>query len=472
MSDLPEWIQRGEKAQLFPALEESNKERRVTSIFLALLPQIPALAQEVLSTLGHKLGKRATIETYIEVNTKSTKDADRPDGLIVVNTGRTVWTALIETKIGKAKLDLDQIERYLKTAKDSKIDAVITISNKFVTRAHQSPVPASKQLLRSVNLFHWSWTYLATVCEILRHQNSVVDPEQAFLLNEFLRFLSHPSTGIERFSQMPQEWKEVCEIFSSDGTLKKSDPKIEAVIACWGAEERDICLQLSSLVGMHVTNRIERKYASDLSARQKDQAVTLAEDHLLASTIIVPNCASDIQICVDLRGKKTTISMTLKAPGDRKSSKARLNWLLRMLPLVQEKDLYDGKENEPSEEEKRDHKALLSEQDNIYVRAKWIGRAAPTQFKLLDLVQNPELIQAENPDLVPTSFEVLLSKSTNRRFIGRKTFVEDLETGVLCFYKLVASRLKAWQAPPPQPIKAREDADQSGDPVETAQETE
>ncbi len=35
----------------------------------------------------------------------------RPDGLIVVDTGRTEWSALIEAKIGKAELSDGQVSQ-------------------------------------------------------------------------------------------------------------------------------------------------------------------------------------------------------------------------------------------------------------------------------------------------------------------------------------------------------------------------
>ena len=37
-------------------------------------------------------------------------------------------------------------------------------------------------------------------------QGVVSDPEKTFILGELIRFLSHPSAGIEGFTQMPEAW--------------------------------------------------------------------------------------------------------------------------------------------------------------------------------------------------------------------------------------------------------------------------
>ncbi|ATX65017.1 hypothetical protein [Roseinatronobacter bogoriensis] len=190
MSDLPEILKQGERARLFPVLADTSREGRIASIFLALLPTIPSLAEVVLGTVGLRIGKRTQIETYTEIVLNDTSEIkNRPDGLIVVRNGKSTWSALVEAKIGKADLDVDQVTRYIEAAKSNKIDAVITISNQFVARADVSPLTLPKTTLKKAGLFHWSWTWLQTQCDILSHQKRVDDQEQEFLLREFQRLL-------------------------------------------------------------------------------------------------------------------------------------------------------------------------------------------------------------------------------------------------------------------------------------------
>ncbi|WP_373084076.1 hypothetical protein [Sneathiella sp.] len=431
MSDRPDFLTSGDEARLFPVLAETSKEKRVASIFLAVLTQIPALAEEVLKTVGIRVGQRTKIEAFTEVVLSGETDNKcRPDGLIVVNTGRGIWTALVEAKIGKAKLDVTQVQRYLDLAKANKIDAVITISNEFVSRADNSPISVPKNSLRKVDLFHWSWSWLATACEILDYQKIVEDTEQNFLLKQFNHFLAHPATGVERYTQMGARWKDVVQAVSNNETLQKNAPEVEEAVTSWFAEERDLCLHMCSHIGREVSALIERKLVDDPAARIKQGISDLIETQSLSSAIRVPDCASDITVTADFARRTVSASMTLKAPGDKVSTKARVNWVLRML--------------------KDDDNRLL-------LRALWPGRAVTTTKDVASLRSDPTLIQNDNPSSVPRGFEVLIVERLGPRFAGRKTFIEDFERIVPEFYDLVGANLKTWQAPPPKPVKSRDD---------------
>ena len=110
MSDFPDMLKQGERARLFPVLADTSREGRMASIFLALLPTIPSVAEVVLGTTGLRIGKRTQIDTYTEIVLNDSSDIkNRPDGLIVVRNAKTTWTALVEAKIGKADLDADQV---------------------------------------------------------------------------------------------------------------------------------------------------------------------------------------------------------------------------------------------------------------------------------------------------------------------------------------------------------------------------
>lgn len=110
-----------------------------------------------------RLGKTSKIECFTEIvfqNKDKNASKIRPDGLIIVTTGKKQWLALVESKIGKAELQTDQVEAYLDLAKEHKIDAFITLSNQFATILTHSPITVKKNKIRNVGLYHWSWTYL------------------------------------------------------------------------------------------------------------------------------------------------------------------------------------------------------------------------------------------------------------------------------------------------------------------------
>ena len=431
MTERPSFLVSGDEARLFPILAETSKEKRVASIFLAVMTQIPALSEQVMGSVGLRVGKRTRVRAFTEVVLKEkVKDGCRPDGLILIDTGRSQWSALVEAKVGRNGLSPDQVSKYVELAKANGINAVVTISNEFVSRAEHSPVAIPKTLLRKVDLFHWSWSWLSTLCEILQHQEAVTDQEQDYLLKQLNHFLSHPATGVERFTQMSASWKDVTQSVVNQEALKKTSPEVESVAASWIAEERDLCLHMSSFVGHEVSAKIERKQSDDPAARLKAVATELAENQTMSSTMRIPNCASDIGICTDLARRTVTVSMSLKAPTDKKTTKARVNWLLRMLSCDDER---------------------------IIVRAHWPGRGAPTSKEIGALRADPGVIQNDNPEAAPHSFEVSLVENLGKRFSGRRTFIEDVERIVPTFYDLVAFHLKAWQAPPPKPVRHMDD---------------
>jgi hypothetical protein len=61
VNDFPEMLKQGERARLFPVLADTSREGRITSIFLAILPFVPALAEQVFASIGQRIGKRARI---------------------------------------------------------------------------------------------------------------------------------------------------------------------------------------------------------------------------------------------------------------------------------------------------------------------------------------------------------------------------------------------------------------------------
>lgn len=69
---LPDILSGGEEARLFPIVAETSKEKRIASVFLALLPNIPDLASDLLKTSKVRVGSRSKITCYTEVVLKMT----------------------------------------------------------------------------------------------------------------------------------------------------------------------------------------------------------------------------------------------------------------------------------------------------------------------------------------------------------------------------------------------------------------
>lgn len=212
IANLPDFLQSGEPARLIPVGADTSKEQRIVSAVLASFMVVPSLARELFADVGAPIGTRSRISCFTEVvfNDDAGNRRQRPDGLIVVSTGNRTWSALVEAKVGGAALSNDQIEAYLDIARSNKIDAVVTISNQFATLPTHHPVPVSKQKLRSVDLFHFSWLALLSKAIVLAESKSLTDPEQAFVLGEVIRYLRHESSGVASFERMGTSWRDIC----------------------------------------------------------------------------------------------------------------------------------------------------------------------------------------------------------------------------------------------------------------------
>ena len=186
------------RAALFPVVSEKSGEKRAISILLACLEQVPELAATLLEGTGPKIGPKTTVQAWTEVGPQAEPNAVRPDGKLVVITGKgEPWTALLEAKIGTEKLEQDQIEKYLKYAKDEKLQALITISNDFAILPTHHPTYRSQsrrgpKSSKEVSLLHWSWGAVLTKCQLLIDANKVKGHHR-WVLVHLIRFLTKNS---------------------------------------------------------------------------------------------------------------------------------------------------------------------------------------------------------------------------------------------------------------------------------------
>jgi hypothetical protein len=446
MTSLPDFLESGEIARLIPVIADSRREQRVASVFLATLSAVPDFAESLLSSVGVRLGKRSVIDTFTEVVIGGHKESkDRPDGLIVASTGKKSWKALLEAKIGSSSLDDDQVQRYLQLARNSGIDAVITLSNQFVARPIHSPVNAPKTLTRRVDLFHWSWKMILTEAILLQTRDAIRDPDQAFILREFVRFLSHSSVGVSGFDRMPTQWREAVTLVKSGGGIAKTSPEAEAVVSAWHQEIRDLALRMSQHLAADVDVKLPRVHANDADQRLKDDCAKLAAQNKLQVDYEIPNAASLLSLTADLMSQTIRVGMEVDAPQDKQRGPARVNWLLRQF------------KSEPD--------------DPLFVRIVWPSRAQDVVCRLSELRIDPKAIVGDAPQ-PPKSFEVFLLSDDGRRFSGRQTFIEEIERAVPHFYDAVGQHLERWVPKPPKPVAKKGEQEAVAEVVAVKKEKE
>ena len=316
-------------ARLIPTgkMTQQEQERRATSVFLAVLPMVPSFAKAVLTDVGAPGGKQIT--TFTEVRLKGADGKVHiPDGAIRVQRGNKTWTCLVEVKTGNAAIDTDQVERYLELARLNDFDAVLTISNQIRSDPKELPYKVNKVKVGRLAICHISWWRVLTEAVIEHRFKGIDDAEQAWLLNELVRYLDDPKSGAGGLDGMGDSWVQVRQGARHE-TLRATDEGVLAVAARWQQFTEYLCLHLSQELGVDVKNR--RSRGAGAKERVKECARQLADEGTLTASFRVPDAVGPIDICANLKTRRVTTSVELPAPKDVKRPLAKINWLLRQV---------------------------------------------------------------------------------------------------------------------------------------------
>ncbi len=413
-------------ARLFPITGiggADEQERRGCSAFLAVLQSVREFGRSLTMRCGAPAG---AIETFIEVPFQLNEAKFRPDGLIRVSRGQRSWIALVEVKTGRNDLKPEQISNYLDIAREQGFDAVITISHEVATTPGVHPVTVDKRKLRKVDLFHLSWSRIHTEALIEQTNNVVSDPDQAWILAEFVRYLENSKSGAWDFDDMGPDWVEVRNA-AAQQTLRASDKETLEVVARFDQLLAFAGMDLSRQLGVNIQQRLTRKERSDQAARIQDQAALLAKTGQLTGSLAVPNAAAPIDILVDLRANRLDCTAVLPAPTEGRTS-TRINWLLRQL--------------------------MDAPDDLLIIATSARAKDSGPCHSLAALREDPMRL-VENPQADIRSFSMTLNHAAGtKRGQGRGSFVESVTNLVNRFYTEVVLSLKVWAAPPPRPKQA------------------
>ncbi len=314
------------------------------------------------------------------------------------------------------------------------MDCVITISKQFATAPNIHPLEAVRKSCSKIPVIHWSWMHILTTADLLINQNAVADKDQVVLLDELRRFLSHESAGVKGFDRMPKDWSDLNKLVTSGGAIPPKSPEAQAVLDAWHQETRDLALILSRMTEPRVAQRLPRKHLADPALRHKDELATLREQHQLALSLDIPDAAPPLELVADLSRRSVDVGMTLRAPEDKKSTGARVNWLLRQIKADETPDLY--------------------------LRINWPGASVSTQHLVSELRNDVAIANEGKEHLVPISFHLMVAKALDGRFAQQSNFIVDLETIVPAFYKQYGSQLSPWKK---SALKIKEDRSEASD---------
>jgi len=417
-------------ARLIPSFSDSEKEQHSTSILLACFRIVPDFAKEILQEIGVSASKRSTVSTYTEIVFKKDNKTDkksRPDGLIIIKSNNKVWSAIVESKVGNNLLTKQQIEEYLDLAKLNGVNALITISNQFVTIPTHSPVQISKQKIKSTDLFHFSWLSIQTKATLLLRNKIVSDPEQAFILAEFIHYLKDSRSGVSSFTQMSKGWREISINVNKGVKVKKSGSFIEDTISSWQQYSKYLSIRLSELVGQPVYEYISRSRTNDPAVNYEANVKDLTNDFYLDAEFEIPNAASRLHLIADFNRRTISIIMSLNAPQDRKYPQACINWLTRQI--------------------------LGLKDENLDIRANW-PRGITEMKKLKEALENPTSLVPIGIKSLPRTLDVVEVIDLAGKFGSSKLFVEATTKAILKYYENVGQNLRKWV---PKPLKVKKE---------------
>jgi len=420
--------------------KESQRELRAVSSVLAALQVVPDFARDLLKNVGHYVPPTSKIECFTEVTLKGDKEQRRPDGLIAVTTrgkGGKTWYAFVEAKVENKVQDKDQIERYLRRASKNGVDAVITLSNQFCIHPQHHPVSVDKRLLRSTKLYHLSWTWLLTIARMCIIKDG--DAEKTYILDEIIHFLESDYSGVEGFTAMPKEWKQLCGDVRRSVVLRESDENVKTVAEAWRELMRALSLHMSSLLGEHVETRGQKKEYEEVRNRDCE---TLCKDKELQASFHIPRTTGPIHIAANILGYRIICSMRIKAPQDKTRASAAFTWLLKQL--------------------------IKCEDENISVVAEW-RKGVSVECSLGELRDNKlrdnkevwkevwreKLPDKELPKGMPKTFEIKAVRECGQKFTRPTNFVQDIKKTFEDFYVGVGQYIEAWRQKPPSPKREK-----------------
>lgn len=417
------------RARLIP-IYKAGDEMALTSLFLSALRLVKEFRDEIFSTVN--LAKSGKIHVFTEPNFTEFEGV-QPDGLIlVVGGGRIKDAALLEMKNKRSLLSEDQISRYLNVAKQYKIPKLITVSNQFVSIPTQSPI--NVKVPKNVSLFHLSWSYILTIAHILLvdNENNIADADQVEIMKEVVDYLEHDISGVLGFTEMKSGWKEVVNKINQGSALTKHDPDVLDTVSSWLQEERDMALILSRELGLLVRSGIP-KFKYDLPGRINYEIKNLIERKALVSTLQISGAASDISVIAHFERRNIEMNVSLLPPQD-KTLRGQIGWLRRQLEMGARKSV-DKFDTIPIE---------------LGIDIELKRQKLPVRYSLDSLDDAIQELKGREIK----RFEISQIRDLGRKFESKRGIVQNIESMLLDYYRLVVQHLKEWEKPAPKMLNS------------------
>ena len=398
--------------RLIPQLK-TKEELALTSIFLSSLRLVKEFQDKVFKEI--KVSRAGKAYFFKEMCFKDIDKESRIDGVIITVVSKKIKEIIfLEVKNGTNKIEKTQIEKYIDVAKKIGSKTLFTISNKFVEKATDFPIVIDGNKKRNFNLFHFSWTYLETLAQLLLFENddNIEDEDQIEIMKEVLRFLTDPKSGTNGYSQMNDGWRDLHKAIKANvsGEIEKN---LASTLLSWNEEEKDMALLLSRNLGVLVKTK-----------SSKNTEKSLAKTKIVTSALEIKDAVSDVDILCDFTRETVKMEVNVRPPSDNKN-KANITWIKEQIELCS----------------KRNSNLFSSFEDEIWIDAdiKFYKDSIRTQFTNIESLYENEMVKQKKEIM---GFKVILIRDFKQNFGSKKMFVENIEKMLLNYYEGIVQHLK------------------------------
>lgn len=322
------------EVRLFPVVRISSEreaELRAAASLLSMVRAVSEFGRRIVRLAGGPAGRISCFTEYpFHQEDGSLKSKElRPDGLIRCVRGKTEWTAMLEVKVGTSPLEQAQIDAYHHLASAEGFGALITISNQPAQANGQPPVAIDGRRARKVPVHHLSWERLLSEAQVLMRNTAVSDSDQAWMLQEWIRYIEDERSKVIVQPDLGSHWHEVLRA-ARGGNLATVARQLDDVVRNWDGFVRKTALRLRAKLGVEVEQRIRRGEQADPEKRLAQLHAAALESTTLSGEFKVPGAVGDISVEMLLPARSVRYGVDVDAPRDGRQL-TRLKWLARQL---------------------------------------------------------------------------------------------------------------------------------------------
>ena len=430
---------REREVHLFPTVRISSTREAELRATAALLSMVRAVSEFGRAVVRMSDGPAGHISCYTEVTLKEESaegvKENRLDGIIRVVRGKTEWSALLEVKVGDNRLRQDQFDAYHRLAKDRGFNAVITVSNQAAQTDGLPPLAVDGRRLRGVPVYHISWDRLLSEARMLSARKGVDDPDQQWMLDEWIRYVANPESKIIEPPSLGEHWGTVLQA-AREANIASFPRQVEAVVGKWDAYLKKVALRLRATLGVEVRPRLRRADKKDPAGRQKRLIDRVLCESRLSGVLRIPDAIGDIDIDINLQAQTVRYGVEFDAPNEGRQL-TRIKWLVRQL---------DG----------------ITASESMLIRVQWDQRRLESSAKLGDAVRDPTRLlrcglESAPPSAFPKKYVLEWTRSLPRgRGKSNAQVLEGVSGRLEEFYGSVVQHLVGYQRKAPKLDKAEE----------------